>query len=151
GVLLVMAVIGLAAGDVLLSRANSRTAEQRRRAEATARTLERQLYIHRINLAQRECLDDHVSPPDRLLPPAPPHRRGWEWSSLKRLGHPGPGPLLGHAQWVNAGAYSPDGARIVSGAGKPYSYPSRDDVAELIVWDAATGREVRRVAGLRGS
>jgi WD40 repeat protein len=41
--------------------------------------------------------------------------------------------LLGHAKIVNACAFSPDGSRIVTGAG------SHDDFGELGVWDSETG------------
>ena len=50
GVLLVTAVLGLTAGTMLLSRANTRAERQRRRAEESAQILSRQLYINRINL-----------------------------------------------------------------------------------------------------
>ena len=48
-------------------------------------------------------------------------------------------------------AYSPDGKHILSGGGKPMQHPKSKDEAELVLWEARTGREVRRFAGLRGS
>ena len=80
GVLLITAVIGLAAGTILLGRANERTrrqsavaALQRHRAELKtgeasekAAALEWQLYINRVNLAQHEALTD-VAGAERLL------------------------------------------------------------------------------------
>src|SRR5262249_61806677 len=72
GVLLITAVLGLAGGTILLGRANQRTESQRAFAEAQqrlaelktreasekAQALERQLYIHRVSLAQREALTE---------------------------------------------------------------------------------------------
>jgi hypothetical protein len=50
-------------------------------------SLERQLYINRVNLALRECLADNVISSERLLELCPPARRGWEWSYCRRLSH----------------------------------------------------------------
>src|SRR5262249_3554364 len=67
GVLLVAAVLGLAAGMLLLGRANALVERQRLRAEASARTLSRQLYVNRINLAQRSWEDADVRRARELL------------------------------------------------------------------------------------
>jgi WD40 repeat protein len=41
--------------------------------------------------------------------------------------------------------------RILSGGGRPFLHPQADDRAELILWGAATGRELLRIPGLKGS
>jgi WD40 repeat protein/serine/threonine protein kinase len=150
GVLMVSAVLGLTVGNFLLSRANRRTEDERNRVQETARSLERQLYIHRVNLAHRACLENDVSQADRLLSLCPESARDWEWYYLARLCHQERLALRGHRESVGAVAFSPDGTKVLSGAGRPYSQPRRDDDAELILWEAASGRELRRFEGLRG-
>jgi WD40 repeat protein/serine/threonine protein kinase len=157
GALLVSAVLGLATGTLLLGRANERTERQRARADERARDagekarmLERQLYINRVNLAQRDSQDD-VASAERLLDECPAELRAWEWRYLQRQVHLDLQTLRGHSASVNAVAFSPDGTRMVSGGGRPYQYPVAQDRAELILWDVATGRELVRFPALQGS
>jgi WD40 repeat protein len=164
GVLLVTAVVALGVGTVLLGWANDRTAGQRalaleqwRRAELKsheaqekADALERQLYINRVNLAQREY-QDNIPQAEELLDQCPEAHRNWEWYYLKGLCHLELATFQGHSVGVQCVAYAPDGTKFVSGGGKSYLYPLAEDDAELILWDAQRGREIRRFQGLKGS
>jgi WD40 repeat protein/tRNA A-37 threonylcarbamoyl transferase component Bud32 len=164
GVLLVTAVAALAVGTILLGWANDRTAGQRalaleqwhraelktREAREKADELERQLYINRVNLAQREY-QDNIPQAEALLELCPPVHRGWEWYYLKRLCHLELATIQGPSLGVQTVAYSPDGKRFVSGGGKSYLGPLAEDDAELILWDTQKSREVRRFHGLKGS
>lgn len=149
--LLVSAVLGLAVGNVLLSAANRSTEHQRRVADQTARTLERQLYINRVDLAQRESLENNISQAESVLSLCPPALRGWEWSYIARLCHQELFSVVGHRESVNAVAFSPDGTSLVSGSGPPFNLPGAEDRAELVLRDSASGREIRRFEGLKGS
>src|SRR5262249_7354351 len=64
----------------------------------------------------------------------PPELRGWSWRYLKRLCHAELLTLRGHDESVAHVAYSPDGTRIASG----------DILGQVRLWDAATGRGIRR-------
>ena len=58
-----------------------------REANEKAETLERQLYINRISLAQRDWTSRSSVAVDESLDLCPPQLRGWEWSYLRRLCH----------------------------------------------------------------
>jgi WD40 repeat protein/serine/threonine protein kinase len=164
GVLLITAVIGLGLGTLLLGRANERIANQRalaevqrglaelktREADEKARALEHQLYIHRVNLAQSEALNDIIAA-GRLLDQCPPVARGWEWDYVKRLCHLERRTLRGHTRSVNAVAFSRDGRRVVSGAGDRYYGALGTHDAELTLWDAESGRPIQQLKGLKGA
>ena len=171
GALMITAIAALAISTVLIGNEQARTERQRRQAvqnfEEAARqrdlaasktyeanekaaALERQLYVNRINLAQREYQED-VARAEQLLDQCPPGLCGWEWAYLKRLCHLDLRTLPGHAQPVKGLAFSPDGTMIVSGDGKRHQEPRAGDTAELIVWDARTGRERCRLRDIRGS
>jgi WD40 repeat protein/serine/threonine protein kinase len=157
GALLLSAVAGLGAGTILLGWANERTERQRARADERAREvgekarmLERQLYINRVNLAQRDHQDD-VASAERLLEQCPVELRAWEWHYLKRLAHLDLRTLRGHAASVNAVAFSRDGTQMLSGGGRPYQFPTAQERAELILWSTSTGRELARFSGLSGA
>ncbi len=163
GVLLVTAVAALGAGTILLGWANDRTEgqralaeEQRRRAELKtheaqekAEALERQLYINRVNLAQSKY-QENIGQAEELLDQCPPQHRGWEWDYLKRLCHLDLITIRGHSLGISSVAYSLDGTRFVSGGGKSDLSLRAQDRAELILWDAAKNREIRRFDGLKG-
>src|SRR5262249_34638618 len=135
GVLLVTAVLGLAAGTLLLSGANTRTERQRRRAEESAQILSRQLYINRINLAQRSWEDANIHRTRELLRECSPRSpgdldfRGFEWHYLNRLCGAGYESLTGHEGPVWSVAFCPDGSRLASGG----------DDHNLVLSDAHTG------------
>src|SRR5262249_43888524 len=150
GVLLITAVIGLAGGTILLGRANQRTESQRafaevqrrlpqlktREAGEKARALERQLYIHRVSLAQREALTE-VARAEQLLDECPTALRGWEWDYVKRLCHLERRTFRGHTRSVNTVAFSPDGRWVISVAGHPYYTSERPHVAASSLWHVA--------------
>jgi WD40 repeat protein/serine/threonine protein kinase len=135
GVVLVTAVLGLTAGTVLLSRANTRTERQRRRAQESAQILAQQLYINRINLAQHSWEDANIYRTRELLKECCPRSpgdfdlRGFEWHYLNRLCGAGYESLKGHEGPVWSVAFSPDGSRLASGG----------DDHKLILSDANTG------------
>ena len=157
GVLLLSAVTALGISTTLIGREQAETERQRRIATAKAgetaakaEMLERQLYVNRINLARREAEND-VARAEAYLALCPPALRGWEWRFLQRYCHLESLTLGGQAQPVNAVAFTADGSRVLTGAGKQYYSARREDAADLTVWDARTGQEVRRLTGLAGA
>jgi WD40 repeat protein/serine/threonine protein kinase len=145
GVLLVVAVIALAVGTALIRSEQRQTQRQRDLAEKRADSLDRQLYINRVNLAYRECLANNIASAERLLDGCPESRRGWEWHYTRRLCHLEslaiPRDVAADSTGIPADdrptvAIAPDGKRIVSTRG-----------AMVILWDPATGREVGRLRG----
>ena len=154
--LLVTAVISLAVSTVLVTREQRQTAVQRdiateKSLEATeaARTLERELYMSRVNLAQREWTLNNVGLTNALLDQCPPRLRGWEWAYCHWLGHMERLTLRaaadnpGAAEWSLRGvyglAYSPDGRRLAS-SGADYA---------VTLWEVDTGKVIRVLRGHR--
>jgi dipeptidyl aminopeptidase/acylaminoacyl peptidase len=136
--MLVLAVIGLAASNVLILREKAQT-------DAAKEQLERTLYYQRIALAHRDLTAIHPNPAlaEELLQACPLDRRGWEWDYLKRLRHKMPLPLH-HDSIVFSVDFSPDGQYLASGC--------RDGLIK--VWDAHTGqphRSFRASARIPGS
>jgi WD40 repeat protein len=70
----------------------------------------------------------------------------WEWRYLHRLCHADLLTLKGHTSDVTSVAFSPDGNRLASGAGEPFS----GKPGELKVWDAHSGQEVLALKGHTG-
>ncbi len=102
--------------------------------------MRRQWYAASINLMQpawdagqvgrlRELLAETEAYPDR----------GFEWSYWQRLCHLERHTLIGHRAGVRSVAWSPDGTRLATA--------SWDMTAR--VWDAATGRELLALEGIR--
>ena len=99
--LLLTAVAGLSLGIVLLGRAERETEAQRQLAvqegklatimsgdaNTRADSLRRRDYISRVNLANREFLDDNAGLAEQLLYGCPSNLRNWEWSHVQRLAH----------------------------------------------------------------
>jgi WD40 repeat protein/serine/threonine protein kinase len=135
-VLLIVTVLGLSASIMLLNRERRHTERQRDVASTKAESLERQLYINRVNRAQVEWQVGNVALAEQLLDECPPPRRGWEWRQCKRLCH---STLLDlrAGRDIGALAYSPDGARIVAAARDRRGDTER---GELSLWDAQNGR-----------
>jgi WD40 repeat protein/tRNA A-37 threonylcarbamoyl transferase component Bud32 len=121
-----------------------------RTAVAKAGELESSLYIDRVNRAYREWEANNVGLAERLLDDCPAPRRAWEWHFVKHLCHLNRLTFRAHTAGVLSVAFSPDGSRVASGAG-PFDESRSDDEAELKLWDAATGREVLVLPGLKGA
>jgi WD40 repeat protein len=113
-----LAVAGLAASTVLVSRANQ--------------DLRQNLYYQNIALAEREWSANNLGRMQQLLEECPDDLRGWEWYYLKRLRYQTLAPLR-HDSMVLSLAFSPTGHYLASG--------SRDGVIKL--WDAHTGLLLR--------
>ncbi len=110
-------------------------------------SLERELYMSRVNLAQREWALNNVGLTNALLEQCPPSLRTWEWAYCRWLGHMerltlrAAGDEPSEAKWSLRGvygvAYSPDGRRLAtSGADN-----------SVTLWDVATGKAIRVLRG----
>src|SRR5262249_23468486 len=102
GALLITAVVALASSPGLVGREQAGTREM-------AEDLRRKDYIHRVNLAHGEMLDDNVVRAEDLLEGCPADLRGWEWHYIRRLGHRELRTYRGHFENVWCLAISPDG------------------------------------------
>ena len=159
--LLITGVVGLSIAAVLIRGEQLRTEGERLRAdlsltetrrgskiaednalEATqkAKDLERQDYIHRVNLAYREAMDNNIAAAVHLLDGCPRDLRGWEWSFVIRLCHLDL-DTFEQGSHVNAVACSPDGRYLASGGG---DFMSASDAHSglLVVRDTKTGRKI---------
>jgi serine/threonine protein kinase len=72
----------------------------------------------------------------------PVEQRGWEWRYLKGQLRGGIFTLYGHESAVTSATFSPDGTRIVTGAG------GQHEPFEAKVWDARTGMYLFDLKGL---
>jgi eukaryotic-like serine/threonine-protein kinase len=128
-------LIGLAVGLVLLDARQRQTEEARQNLDRELRLERRYSFCQRIALAQRLWEAGEPWRADQLLDACqPPELRGWSWRYLKRLCHAELLTLRGHDVSVAHVSFSPDGTWIASG----------DILGQIRLWDAATGREIRR-------
>jgi WD40 repeat protein/predicted Ser/Thr protein kinase len=129
--------------DAALVVARKAAAEQAKAEVATrdALRIERSAsYANRVALAFAEWHDHHLDRARETLDRCPAELRGWEWHNLNRLcrGHKLSVPSFGVGV-----AYSPDGKYLVTGAA------AGDNACALVLYDAVTGKEVRRFSGLK--
>lgn len=140
-------------------RAEARAMAERRALDQASGALdiaETNLYFGRVGLAQRELTLGNPWDAVRILNACKPKpgerdRRSWEWYYLKNASR---GELMSFQaahDWVWDLAYSPDGAILATAAGTPYM-PQRDTVpGELSLWDARTGRGIKKLFGHTGA
>ncbi len=125
-----------------------------RQANERADSLRRRDYISRVNLANREFLDDNAGLAEQLLYGCPSNVRNWEWSHVQRLAHLELDTFVNadtpQAQDIWSLAYSPDGHRLVSGSG-PWYLPQSDATAALVIREVDTGREIFKRRGWKGA
>jgi WD40 repeat protein/serine/threonine protein kinase len=111
-------------------------AQQARAAEARERERsEITLYHHRVNLAHHEWLAGNVVRAAQLLDECRLDLRHWEWRYVRRLCDSSLFTCVGHTTHVMSVAFSPDGRRLASAAGRWNS----SEPGQVKVWDAATG------------
>src|SRR5262245_28558687 len=128
-----------------IAEKNHQEADEARTNLKAALERERGLhYIHSINLAQREWLDNRVAEARRILDACPIDLRHWEWRYLHRQCHVERITIRGHQGIMSALAVSPDG-KLIAGASS-WRTPSAFE-SDLKIWAAATGK---RVCGLVG-
>jgi WD40 repeat protein len=112
-------------------------------ASNRAEELGRKDYISRVNLAYRECLDNHVTRALDLLDGCPQVLRGWEWYYAWHQCHHDLASFAQSGEAVNGVAFSPDSARVASVSGAFVSDdPARKKISgDLVVSDVGTGQE----------
>lgn len=105
---------------------------QWRDATESAARLQRQLYVNRIALAEREWSANRAQQADQILDQCPSEMRHWEWKYLKRLCHPEAENYRGHNGTVSCVTLSSDGQHFAS-AGADRT---------IRVWDVLSGKTV---------
>jgi len=121
-----------------------------RNSESEAQAnVEWQLYTSRVGHARREWQANNPSQTRELLDACPEWLRGWEWRFVQRLCHLDRRTYRGHRESPWCVAYSPDGRLVASGSGGgQHVWNGGPRHGELLVWDAATGREHFALRGL---
>jgi WD40 repeat protein/serine/threonine protein kinase len=138
----VAAVVGLVY-NTRLSAAIREADVQRSIAQEQGALARRYRYGAEMNLAHRAWQENEVGrmvdllTQQRLEQPGGEDFRGFEWYYLWRLCHSGLRTLTGHTERVLCARYSPDAKQIASGG---YD-------CSIIIWDAATGQQIRTLRG----
>jgi WD40 repeat protein/tRNA A-37 threonylcarbamoyl transferase component Bud32 len=146
----------------LADRERQQAVKEKERARDNEFQARQNLYIAHMNQAHQAWKDGQIGRMRQLLEGQRPERTGghdfraFEWYYLHRLSRSGHVPLRGPRLPVQCVAYSPDGKYLVTGSGSYFadlqgSFAEADRPAELTLWDAATHRQVRSFAGLKGS
>jgi WD40 repeat protein len=126
---LLLALTGLAATTIVVSRANDTTQQALDRERRTG-------YFQRVALAEREWSAGNLSRAIDLLNDCPRELRGWEWSYLQRLQGKSLLPMR-HDSGVLACDISPNGREIAA----------VDENGYITIWDSTTGQKLRRFRG----
>jgi WD40 repeat protein/serine/threonine protein kinase len=143
-------VLAASNAQIKAEQAQTKTAldNEKRTSNALAKSLDREeqtSYFQRIAMAEREIAAANVGRAEELLDDCPVHLRGWEWHYLRRRPC-GPRTYRGHEQGVHGFALSPDGQHVAS------TGTAADGVhGEIRIWERATGRDVRVLAGRPGA
>jgi WD40 repeat protein/serine/threonine protein kinase len=133
----------LAKGQERLAREQRNLAEAQREEAVKQRDIsERNLYIARMRLAQRDWEQGQVGRLREMLDAHIPQRgradlRGWEWYYYLSLCDSTVTTIRGHKDPVGSVVWSPEGGHLATA--------SADGTVKI--WDAATGKEVRTLSG----
>jgi WD40 repeat protein/tRNA A-37 threonylcarbamoyl transferase component Bud32 len=147
---LAVLLLAAAASTVAIRDERARTAWEQEKAvverEAKDR-MEGTNYVKLIGLAAQAVAGRHVALADELLEECPARLRQWEWHYLQRRLDLCVLTLRGQGSPVAGVVYSPDG-RYLAGATGELADPKIP--GEVKVWEAATGKEVRRLPAHQG-
>jgi WD40 repeat protein/serine/threonine protein kinase len=120
-------------------------ASEKKALDAKADALEKQQeaqhmeYLSQIRLAYEAWKQDEIGRASSILNildyNRPEKNPGWEWNYLQGLMRSGLVSLVGHTDLVCCCAFNPTGDKLVSGSSD----------CSAIIWDVATGREIRRL------
>ena len=125
--------------------------ERSRELAAQAELLRKQDAVFRVELANREMLDNNLARTEELLQGCPPDLRGWEWRYVMRLGHREQLALYGHSSSVESAAFGPDGSWLATVSGHPFGSGSANEPTELRVWDLRSGSARIKLSGPGGT